>query len=254
MSSECPRLAIGETYRQELVQRNRNNPYYVVFAALYAVAVGLVASWLQSMVQDIRLAYQKGTLTAWPPANDTLDLVTHLGLAVVAFFFTTYLFMFFARILVYVEDSPTGEAWSFALSLCVLTCVSLTTSIPEWYLAWILIPLVLVLAKLSQLMKLLGSDTSHPLYGASRRWRKYCTWSIIAVLVCLVLLRIPYFDKDASLTKIVITVLVSLLFTFGAALTFWRFTIIERQMEVEMRAYLGGNATGKVDVVETSAS
>ena len=118
----------NEKLRREYARDKGASPYMYVYAILFAFTIQSLAGWLHEQI-TLDLKPGRAPLTV---ADNLLSPVPYLLIALL-FLYSVYFWLFFSRVLVYIEENSFGEFLSFLLAGVVLGVVS---TIRQFFPVW----------------------------------------------------------------------------------------------------------------------
>jgi hypothetical protein len=234
-------------------ENKRKSPYYQTINSLFTVLYGAIVSWMFLLFTRLESSSSGGQVPEG--GSQTLAnsvFVFYLGLLVLLFLLTVYAWLYFSRILVYINDTPIGELLSIGLAISPLVSIGFMYNIVlsaknTAYLYWVLaiaIPLVLWIAKSVQLGLVLRKEKSHPLHRAPFKWA-IATLPVtfaIAIAIFIVIMAgigvrtvFPNLSKLFEWLPVIIIFLVGLLFIYFIGV---RFPAYESKIKERMASYV----------------
>jgi hypothetical protein len=182
----------------------------VVFSILFAFVIQSPARWLIEQITN-GSGLEPGQLLGFVP-------YTLIGLM---FFYAVYFWLFFSRVLIYVEEDDFGEFLSFLLAGAVLVIVSI---LRENLLIWpflLAIPACIVTFKLLYLRSRAKDEVDLPLTPLLHGWLIW-TGTVTLGLCALGLVTYPWEGDALVKARLwVNTLLPLILLVFGFYAVFW---------------------------------
>ncbi len=262
----------------------REGPYYSVMTTLFAVVVGALATWIYKIV-DSSTTYSmvvsgsmpqhalatQGATGSFEVLSATGTVVGRVGVAVnepppsyeslwmlflptLMFLAMVYAWLYFSRILIYVNEPPVGEFFSFLLAFSGIVAIAVMAALGDVLylnrgLLVLLFPVAAWIAKCLQVFFTIRKDKEHPLYR-TRKWHMPLplSWIVVPSVTVISISGVagillfatvgiqtvfPSLPDDTDYSKVIAAVVTSIYISRGI----WLFSNHMEETENQMKQY-----------------